>query len=64
MNFISPENIKKTPSKNRPAISFLCTVLAVQTAQKQKSRATKSPLMQDWVFRLGLQLAPSGGCTT
>ena len=27
--------------------------LAAQTAQKQKSRTTKSPLMQDWVFRLG-----------
>ena len=24
-------------------------------AQKQKSRTTKSPLMQDWVFRLGVQ---------
>ena len=23
-------------------------------AQKQKSRTTKSPLMQDWVFRLGI----------
>jgi hypothetical protein len=33
---------------------FLCTGLAAQTAQKQKSRSTKSPLMQDWVFRLGL----------
>ena len=27
--------------------------LAAQTAQKQKSRTTKSPLMQDWVSRLG-----------
>ena len=25
---------------------------AAQTAQKQKPRTTKSPLMQDWVFRL------------
>ena len=32
---------------------FLCTGLAAQTAQKQESRTTKSPLMQDWVFRLG-----------
>ena len=32
---------------------FLCTGSDVQMAQKQKSRTTKSPLMQDWVFRLG-----------
>ena len=25
-------------------------------AQKQKSRTTKSPLMQDWVFRLGPEI--------
>ena len=35
---------------------FLCTGPAAQTAQKQKSLTTKSPLMQDWVFRLGLML--------
>ena len=43
--FFAHENMKKTPSKvahNRP-----------QMVQKQKSRTTKSPLMQDWVFRLG-----------
>ena len=42
------------PSKtahNRP--HFFSTSLAVQTVQKQKSRTTKSPLMQDWGFRLG-----------
>jgi hypothetical protein len=27
-----------------------------QMAQKQKSRITKSPLMQDWVFRLGPEM--------
>ena len=27
--------------------------------QKQKSRTTKSPLMKDWVFRLGFLLRPS-----
>ena len=27
---------------------FFSTGLAAQTAQKQKSRTTKSPLMQDW----------------
>ena len=32
---------------------FYCTGLAAQTAQKQKSCTTKSPLMQDWIFRLG-----------
>ena len=26
---------------------------AAQTTQRQKSRTTKIPLMQDWVFRLG-----------
>ena len=36
-------------------IVFLCTGPAAQTAQKQKYRTTKSPLMQDWVFRLGLE---------
>ena len=54
---IDPKNMKKTPSKvahNRPPTFFLCTGLAAQTAQKQKSRTTKSPLMQDWVFRLGV----------
>ena len=48
--------MKKTPSEvahNRPPTFFLFTVPAAQTAQKQKSRTTKSPLMQDWVFRLG-----------
>ena len=50
--------MKKTPSKvahNRPRPFFFSTGLAAQTAQKQKSRTTKSPLMQDWVFRLGSQ---------
>ena len=48
--------MKKPPSKaahNRPPTFFLCNGPAAQTAQKQKSRTTKSPLMQDWVFRLG-----------
>ena len=48
-----PKNIRKPPSKVahiRPPI-FLCTGLAAQTSQKQKSCTTKSPLMQDWVFR-------------
>ena len=50
--------MKKPPSKvahNRPRHFFFSTGLADQTAQKQKSRTTKSPLMQDWVFRLGLE---------
>ena len=45
--------MKKTPSKiahNRPRPIFFSTGLAAQTAQKQKSRTTKSPLMQDWVW--------------
>ena len=56
MQLFSAENLKKTPSKvghNRSPI-FLCTGPAAQMAQEQKSRTTKSPLMQDWVFRLGL----------
>ena len=47
--------MKKLPSKvahNRP----LSTGPAAQTAQKQKARTTKSPLMQDWLFRLGLEM--------
>ena len=47
--------MKKPPSKvahNRPQL-FLCTGPAAQTVQIQKSRTTKRPLMQDWVFRLG-----------
>ena len=55
--------MKKPPSKvahNRPPIFFLCTGLTAQMAQKQISRTTKSPLLQDWVFRLGdnVQLLP------
>ena len=48
--------MKKPPTKvahNRSRPFFSSTGLAAQTAQKQKSRTTKSPLMQDWVFRLG-----------
>jgi hypothetical protein len=55
--FFDLEKVKKPPSKvahNRPPTFFFSTVQAAQTAQKQKSRTTKSPLMQDWVFRLGL----------
>ena len=43
----------KLPSNvghNRPATIFLCTGPSSQTAQKQKSCTTKSPLMQDWGF--------------
>jgi hypothetical protein len=50
------ENMKNPASKvahNRPKFS---TGLAAQTAQKEKSSTTKSPLMQDWVFRLGSNL--------
>ena len=55
---IAPENMKKLPSKvahNQPRPFFFSTGLTTQMAQKQKSRTTKSALMQDWVFRLGLQ---------
>ena len=51
--------MKNPPSKVahiRPPTFLLCTGLAAQTAQKQKSRTTLSPLMQDWVFRMGLVL--------
>ena len=49
--FFAPENMKKTPSKvahNLPRF-FFSIGPAAQTAQKQKSRTTKSPLIQDWV---------------
>ena len=39
---------------NQPPTFFLYTGPAAQTAQKQKSSTTKSPLMQDWVFRMGM----------
>ena len=47
-SFFDPENMRKNALKS----FFLCTGPAAQTAEKQKSRTTKSPLMQDWVFRL------------
>ena len=56
--FFAPEDMKKPPSKvaqNQIRI-FFSTGPAAQKAQKQKSRTTKSPLMQDWVFRLGIIL--------
>ena len=48
----TPEKMKKPPSKAahnwpRPFFSVLVRL------PKRKSRTTKSPLMQDWVFRLG-----------
>ena len=49
--------MKKLPSKvahNRPPTFFFSTGPAAQMAQKQKSRTPKSPLIQDWVFRLGV----------
>ena len=52
--------MKKTPSKvahNRPPTFFFSTGPAAQMAQKQKSRTPKNPLMQDWVFRLGLWIS-------
>ena len=55
-SFFDPENMKKPPSKvahNQPPTFFFKTGPAAQTAQKQKSRTPKSPLLQDWVFRLG-----------
>ena len=45
------------PSKvahNGPRTFFFCTGTAAQTAQKQKSRTTKSPLKHDWVFTIGV----------
>jgi len=54
--FFDPEKVKKPHSKvvhSRPPTFFFSTGPAAQTAQKPKYRTTKSPLMQDWVFRLG-----------
>ena len=56
-NKILTPKMKELPSKvahNRPPTFFFSTGPAAQTAQKQKSRTTKSPLMQDWVTRLGI----------
>ena len=53
--------MKKSPLKvthNRPPTFLLCTGSAAQTAQKQKFRTTKSPLMQDWVFTFNSEKDP------
>ena len=54
--FLTPKTWKNCPQKlltrNRPQ-TFLCTGPAAEMAQKQKCRTTKSPFMQDLVFRLG-----------
>ena len=54
-NFLTPKTWKNRPQKLLIIAPnfFLCTGPAAQTAQKQKSCTNKSPLMQDWVFRLG-----------
>ena len=54
--FFAPENHPQNLLIIGPDLFFFCTGLAAQTAQKQKYSNTKSPLMQDWVFRLGGQL--------
>ena len=54
--FLTPKKWKNLPQKLliiHPWL-FLCTSPAAQTAQKQKSRTTKSPLMQDWILKLQL----------
>ena len=58
LNFFDPENMKEMPSKgahNLPPTFYLSTGPAAQATQKQISHTNKSPLMQDWVFRLGLR---------
>jgi hypothetical protein len=47
--------MKKTPQK----LLIIGPIFFSVTAQKQKSRTTKSHLMQDWVFRLGYKLNDS-----
>ena len=49
-----PTKLIKPPSKvaHNRSQTFLCAGSAARTDQKQKSRTTESPLMQDWVFRL------------
>ena len=58
-SFLTPKNRHQKLLIIGPQL-FLCTGLAAQTAQKQKSRTTKSPLIQDWAFRLGLHAKPAG----
>ena len=51
-----PQKHEKNPQKvahNRPPTFFFSTGPAAQTAQKQK---VCTPKMQDWVFRLGVEL--------
>ena len=55
-SFFDLENMKKTRPQKLLIIGpqlVLRTNPTAQTAQKQKSRTTKCPLMQDWIFRLG-----------
>ena len=43
---------KICPRKHEKTALKVAHKLAAQTARKQKSCTTTSPLMQDWVFRL------------
>ena len=48
--------MKKPTSKvahNWPKTFFFSTGPAAQMPPKRKSHTTKSPLLQDWIFRLG-----------
>ena len=52
--------MKKLPLKvahNWPPSFFFSTGPTAQTAQNQKSCTPKSPLLQDWVFRLGFRIS-------
>ena len=56
--FLPLKTLKKHPQKLLiiDPIFFFDTGPAAQTDHKRKSRTTKSPLLQDWVFRLGVHL--------
>ena len=62
LNFFAHENMKKRPQKLLiigPQL-FLFNVLAAQTAQEQKSRTTKSSLIQDWYLDWGRDIFLNG----
>ena len=58
LKFLPPKTWKNLPQKLLiigPELFLYSTGPDAKMAQKQKSRTTKSSLLQDWVFRLGLQ---------
>ena len=57
--FFDPKNMKKTPSKvahNWPPTFFYVLARLPKRPKNRNPVPPKAPLMQDWVFRLGVLL--------